>query len=44
MKSLSVHLDRLKKVLKARGIPCKRDQSLEIAAAAFGYYNQNELK
>jgi hypothetical protein len=43
MKSLSVHLDRLKKVLKARGIPCNRDQSLEIAAAAFGYHNQNEL-
>ena len=44
MKSLSVHLDRLEKVLKARGIPCKRDQSLEIAAAAFGYHNLNELK
>jgi hypothetical protein len=43
MKSLSVHLDRLEKVLKARGIPCKRHQSLEIAAAAFGYHNQNEL-
>jgi hypothetical protein len=43
MKSLSVHLDRLEKVLKARGIPCKRYQSLEVAAAAFGYHNQNEL-
>jgi hypothetical protein len=42
-KSLSVHLDRLEKVLKARGLPCKRHQSLEIAAAAFGYHNQNEL-
>jgi hypothetical protein len=43
MKSLSVHLDRLEKVLKARGIPCKRHQTLEVAAAAFGYHNQNEL-
>jgi hypothetical protein len=43
MKSLSVHLDRLEKVLKARGIPCRRHQSLELAAAAFGYHNQNEL-
>jgi hypothetical protein len=43
MKSLSVHLDRLEKALKARGIPCKRHQSLELAAAAFGYHNQNEL-
>ncbi|WP_114947295.1 hypothetical protein [Microvirga calopogonii] len=43
MKTLSVHLDRLEKVLKSRGIPCKRHQSLEIAAAAFGYHNQNEL-
>ncbi|MBD2745995.1 hypothetical protein IC232_04700 [Microvirga sp. BT688] len=43
LKSLSVHLDRLEKVLRARGLPCKRHQSLEIAAAAFGYHNQNEL-
>ncbi|MDG2570829.1 hypothetical protein P7L87_25085, partial [Vibrio parahaemolyticus] len=43
MKALSVHLDRLEKVLKARGIPCKRHQTLEVAAAAFGYHNQNEL-
>jgi hypothetical protein len=43
MKALSIHLDRLEKVLKARGIPCKRHQSLELAAAAFGYHNQNQL-
>jgi hypothetical protein len=43
MKSLSVNLDRLEKVLKALGIPCKRHQTLEVAAAAFGYHNQNEL-
>lgn len=39
---MPIILDRLAKTLDAHGVKLKRNQLLEIAAAAFGYHNQNE--
>lgn len=43
MRTLPIHLDRLDAALKAKGVTLKRHSLMEVAAAAFGYHNQNQL-
>lgn len=43
MKPIAIHLDRLSQALAARGVDMKRTDLLQVAAAAFGYHNQNEV-
>ena len=43
MRTLPIHLDRLDAALKAKGVTLKRHSLLEVAAAAFGHHNQNQL-
>lgn len=43
MKPIAIHLDRLSEALAAKGIDMKRTDLLQVAAAAFGYHNQNEV-
>ena len=42
MKPIAIHLDRLAKALSDKGVELKRTDLLQVAAAAFGYHNQNE--
>lgn len=43
MRTLPIHLDRLDAALRSKGVTLKRHSLVEIAAAAFGYHNQNQL-
>lgn len=43
MKTLPIHLDRLAQALAVQGVTLKRHQLLSVAAATFGYRNQNTL-
>jgi len=43
MKPIAIHLDRLSQALAAKGVDMKRTDLLQVAAAAFGYHNQNEI-
>lgn len=43
MKPIAIHLDRLSQALAAKGVELKRTDLLQVAAAAFGYHNQNEV-
>ncbi|MFZ3481699.1 hypothetical protein [Sphingomonas sp. 3-13AW] len=43
MRTLPIHLERLDAALKAKGVSLKRHNLIEVAAAAFGYHNENQF-